>query len=282
MPSDGPLFQTPEEYVAAVEQSIAAPDLDLAIRIAREGAEYFPTNPLALHAAGLAHERAAIDQSASTGAPPGDDIDNAAEYYAAALDHACSEGTDMHRERLFSCLFIAAARDDNPDTMGEALFHARILADAPDPALAARYARELAVASSAIARMTGKDDDWRAAALAFQDAPEPEDERELAFFHLYRGLATKRVGELDQSDDALRSAAMSFTRSLKLDPKPSLEYLLADCLVQVQAPSPDEREAAGKLVEHLRAGSAGDPLVRGLAERWRLRQQLLGGEQSPD
>lgn len=270
---------TPDEFVVAMQRRLEDRDFEAAKDLARRAAEWFPDHPAAQHAAGLAWERAAVERAALGHGP-------AIDHYRAALGHyrraADCEGGDprLHLERVYACLFVLGSAERSRSLLDEAHALAERLADTPDAEERARYLREVAILRTAIARESGEPADWRLAAGLFAQAEEPDPGPEAYFYFFYRGMAERQAGQEAGDEEQLRSAARCLVRALESHATRGVQYLAADCLLQLGDPTGAEITLTRALVDGLQASSPTDPLVEGLARRWELRRREFFGEGS--
>lgn len=269
-------FQQPEQFVAAVKACLDERRFDEAIRLAGLVDDVFPRNPLAQHAAGLAYEQTFLEERATGSVPSLDYYARAEHHYRQALGHAAPELADEHAERLYSCLFVLGSQLGDKDRLEEARRMASAFAqNAPGEALRNRYKRELAVVWTGIARITQDLADWERAEAEWEQAPEGTTDQDVFFGNYYRGLAKRAIGQADGNQDLLSKAAACFREALDLDYSRGLEYLLADCLLQLHDPSFAEVLEMKELVPRLVESNPGDRLLQSLGRRWEKRREIL-------
>lgn len=270
-----PDASTSSELVAVVQQLLNERRFDDAIACIDLVDEGFADDPVAQHLAGLVWERTWMERTAEGLRPPLDHYAFAAERYrrAAELD---APNRALHVERLFACVFVLGTQRNDPEMLREALGLADELAAEAEGDARQAILREAAVAATGLARATRSAEDWTEAERRHDAVEQPPPGRETFFFHYYRGMAKREAAALRTDEFALREAVAAFRRAREVDTNPALEYLLADCLVQLQEPSEAELDEARDLVAGLASRNAGDKLVRGLSERLALRAKLMG------
>lgn len=269
-------IRTSAELVAHVQRLLDERRFDEAIACETVVDERFADDAVAQHLIGLVWERTWLERTAEGLRPPLDHHAFAAERYrrAAELDDA---NRLLHVERLFACLFVLGTQRSDAGTLREALALADELAAAAEGPAREAILRESAVAASGLARVTRAADDWLEAERRHDAATEPPPGRETFFFHYYRGMAKREAAAIRSSEQALREAVAAFLRAREADTNAALEYLLADCLLQLQEPSAAEIDLADELVAGLLARSPDDRLAKALAERHAARLRLLDG-----
>jgi tetratricopeptide (TPR) repeat protein len=271
-----PRFETTEDLVRTVQGYLNHQQFDEAQEAITVVESDFAHDPLALHLAGLVWERTYLEQSAQGIHPDLELYERAEGYYRRAVD-ADPENAEVHGERLFACLFVIGTQRNDPGRMHEGLEIAMKLRDATDdPELAGIYERESAILATGLARLSQDPKDWDLADSLFGKAPEPSAERELYFFHLYRGMVKREVAQRTGDPGALDEAVRSFRRSWSIDTSRGLQYLLADCLLQLDEPGPADLRDAGELVMALTQDSEDDLLLQGLRRRYDIRLKSQG------
>lgn len=269
-----PEFATAEELVAYVEGCLGEGDHDAAQKAVSLVGEQHPDSPLAQHLAGLVWERAYLDQNAAGQKPP-------LELYRKAEHHyrrACELDPDtpgMHMVRLQTCLFVLGTQWRDVERLREATGLALQIRDFMEGTESAFFGRQAAVCAGALANITHEQEDYDRAEEYFDDAEMPQDDREDYFFHHFRGMLKRMIGQREQDPARLRQAIESFVRARATTGSVrGMEYLLADCLVQLDDPDAEEVRLMDETVRGLTG--VDDRLVASLRERWRLRHKLLG------
>ncbi len=269
-----PEVETPEQLVAVLQKLLEQRRFDTATDLVRDVNERFPESPVAHHAAGLAWERTWIESRAEGGNPPLSHYEKAEAHYRRAMD-LDSKNRLMHGERLFACVFVMGTQGSDTNRLREAVKLAdKLGAELPETKRESLQ-RDAATAASALARVTRSEEDWADVAQRFDELRIPEDGgREAYFHHHYHGMARRELARLHDSQSLLQEAIDSFRQALALSNAPALEYLLADCLLQLQNPVEAELNEARELVAGLREKNPKDPLVEGVTRRLALRTQM--------
>lgn len=264
-------FESSEDLARKVQELLDARDFDGALALVKSVDDDFPDDPLAHHLAGLVWERTYIEGSAEGAPPPLTHYEKAEHHYRRAMKLDAANSA-LHAERLYACLFILGTQFGSLARLQEALGLADTMSAELGPEGNNAYEREAVIVASAIARHTQKGEDWEEASRRFDLVAPPEGGgREAYFFHHYRGLVKRELARSQDRQDFLLEAIESLRAALELHPSRGIEYLLADCLAQLQKPSRRDVLEMMELAAKLEAGSPADVLVRGLAERCRLR-----------
>jgi tetratricopeptide (TPR) repeat protein len=271
-------FATPEELLAFVQERLRDRDLDAAARAVADVPTCFPESPLAHHIEGFVWEQMYLERRA-LGEPASLDLYEGAEKaYRRALACAGADTRETHLERLFACLFVLGTQLEDSDRLDEALRVARERADAAEGAVREACLRDCATVATAIARKSQDLADWERARTLFEATDEPTEAREALFYQYYRGLTARALGQANADQQTLRQAVGAFRAARAHGSVPGLDYLLADCLLQLQEPTAAEVLEMKALVPELVASRPGDRLLAILGQRWRARQELLEGE----
>ena len=267
-------FQTPEELVKYVEHLLEQGGIDDALEAVENVDERFPDNALAQHVAGLVHERSYIELNARGESPELGLYERAEHHYRRAL--ALDEQDELlHLERLYACLFVLGTQRNDADRLREAQQTALRLLNTEDGEVEAIYSRESAIVTAALARATREQDEWDRAEQLFDEAVDPVSGREVFFFYYYRGLTTREIAQRGQDQERFRKAAHYFNKAASQGSSRAIEFLMADCLVQIEEPAKEEQRAAERLVASLMDVNPKDPLIESLHKRWEIRKKLL-------
>ncbi|MBX3730660.1 MAG: hypothetical protein KF858_15900 [Candidatus Sumerlaeia bacterium] len=271
-------FATPEELLAFVQERLHDRDLDAAGRAVADVPTCFPDSPLANHIEGFVWEQTYLEQRA-LGEPASLELYERAEAgYRRALACAGDDTRETHLERLFACLFVLGTQYEDRARLDEALRVASERAASTDGAVREGCQRDCATVATAIARKSQDLADWDRARASFAATREPAEAREALFYHYYRGLTSRALGQAHADQATLREAVGAFQAARAHGSVPGLDYLLADCLLQLQEPTAAEVLEMKSLVPELVASRPGDKLLGILAQRWHARQELLKGE----
>jgi tetratricopeptide (TPR) repeat protein len=266
-------FESTEALVQAVQGYLNQQQLAEAQEAIACVDEDFADDPLALHLAGLVWERTYLEMAAR-GERPGLELYERAESYYRRAMAADPDNAEIHCERLFACLFVLGTQRNDPNRMQEGLELAMSLAQqSEDPELSAIFDREAAILATGLARLSQEPADWDLANALFDKAVEPAAEREIYFFHLYRGMVKREAAQRTGDGEALNQAIASFRRSWGIESTRGLQYLLADALLQLDDPGPSDLRDAGELVTALTRDAEDDVLVQALKRRYELRTQ---------
>ncbi|MCB2157030.1 hypothetical protein KQI84_19295 [bacterium] len=269
-------FQTPEELVKFIETRLERGELDAAIESVADVDSRFPDSALAHHVAGLVHERAYIEWNARGETPELSLYEEAERQYRIALELE-EHDEFLHLERLYACLFVLGTQHNDADRLREAQAAALRLLDTEDREIEAIYSRESAIVTAALARTANDPAEWDRAEQLFNEAIEPVSGREVFFFYYYRGLTTRELAQREQDQERFRKAAGYFRQAGAQGTNRALEFLMADCLVQLEEPTKEEQQGAENLVGVLMDINPADPLIESLHKRWEIRKKLLEG-----
>ncbi|MDK2970300.1 MAG: hypothetical protein PWP23_55 [Candidatus Sumerlaeota bacterium] len=272
-------FKTPEELLGFVQVCLEERNLEAAAQAVGDVRTQFAASALALHIAGFVWEQTFLEKRA-LGEEPGLELYERAEsLYREALEHCREDTIDVHLERLFACLFVLGTQREDVGRLREALAVAERRAARETCEGLAACRRDQATVATAIARATQDPDDWEKAHQCFERAEEPPEGRDALFFHYYRGITRKALGERANDQALLEDAVRSFQAARRHGSVRGLDYLLADCLVQLQNPAAaDVLEMKALLPLVLENANPADPLVRSLAARWEVRKRILKDE----
>lgn len=279
-------FGSVEELVGAVEACVDAEDFDGALRCISGVEETFPDDALAHHAAGLVHERRFFLRKARGGHPTLEWCERAAECYRRArrLDPSAA----LHAERLYAVLFVLGTQTQGAKGLPY-LLEAHDLAvclveEAESASTRNQWRIEVAVVSTAIARLGEDREPWVTADRLFEACEEPEGGREAFFFHFYRGLARRNVLSFEAGkkgsgiDPArVRVAVRSLSFAIEEAKSTALAFLLADSLLMLDDLDESERARLEELMEYIEREASNDALIRTIKKRYQARRQLLDG-----
>ena len=204
-----PVFNTAEELVAFVQQLLQERKMEEAAACVENVDEKFTENAIAQHLAGLVHERTYLEEAARGQSPPLDLYSRAERHYRKAFE-VDPANAGVHGPRLYTALFVLGTQTADVKRLDDARRLAGHLKESTDPQVKDIYSREEAIATTALARATGEEEDWRAAEKLFDQLKAPESGREAFFFHFYRGMTKRERGQSQTDEQALREAIRSF------------------------------------------------------------------------
>ncbi len=272
-------FSSAEELAHYVQTMLGMREFDKAISAIQNVDSEFPDDPIVQHLAGLVWERTYLERNAEDKAPGLDLYESAERHYRRALE-LDPDQRPLHGERLFTCLFVLGTQNNDQPRLEEALALALELAQNDDPTLAETYKREAAIVLTAIARISQDPKDWDRANEQFDSIAEPESDREAYFFLFYRGMVKRAVAHRLADQQAFADAVSSLGKARRVQSNRGLDYLLADCLVEIKNPSQHQIDLLQECLGELQSGNPDDKFVETLLKRWQLRQQLLDSEKN--
>ncbi|MEQ8819105.1 MAG: hypothetical protein RLY93_02595 [Sumerlaeia bacterium] len=273
-------FPSPEAAVDVMGRLLDEGKAQEALAFVDPIAAQFPDSPVAQHLCGLVCERTYIELTALGKAADFNLYRQAEHFYRRAAALETDEGAqNVHRERLYAAVFVIGTQQSDPERLREAYDLALELADTSEEVtIREKYGREAAIVATAMARVSRQDADWRRAERLFSESKAPFDERETYFFHYYQGLVARELGQRLEDEARLASAADRFRRASSIQTSRGVDYLLADCLIQLSSPNPEDLSDMDRIVAELMAANPDDPLVASLKKRYELRKRLLEGE----
>lgn len=267
-------LDTPEALTKHVETLLQERKIDDAVAAVSIVEEKFPDSAVALHLAGVVFERAYLELNAEGQSPSLVYYEKAEQYFRKALE-LDPEHMLMHSERLYTCLFVVGTQKGDLAKLQESYEIANVLSQSDEELIAENYKHEKAIIRSGIARITGDVKDWLKAEEEFEELECPNSGREKYFFCYYKGMVKRTLSDLHEDQGLLIEAIHAFRGAMAESRIRTVEYLLADCLIQLEQPDPVDQSEMKEYVLSLTNRFPNDPLITKLFERWQVRLRLL-------